>query len=273
LLACNAGFEYWVDWYEARLRGEPVPEWEAIQGQILLPEEVLAQGSGRINAYLLDLRAGIATPPLNRVRAIFIGPGGAGKTSLIRALHGEPVDPQVDHTPGIEIRESRFVAAEADQGRYQAAPADSPDLVVHFWDFGGQVMYHATHQFFLRSNCVYMVVLDGRKAEGGGGDADFWLEHVSAVASEAQVLMVCNKVDQGPPERDPKRLREKYPNIRPGGFFSLSCTGLAEKGSLLPPLPGLPRGLPGGPGGGGDGTNAFYPGTVRYLGGTPPAFR
>jgi GTPase SAR1 family protein len=71
-----------------------------------------------------------------------MGDGYAGKTSLIRALHGEAVIPGHEPTtPGIEIREW---------------PVPNSDIKAHLWDFGGQVMAHAMHKFFLREHCIYV---------------------------------------------------------------------------------------------------------------------
>ncbi len=79
--------------------------------------------------------------PLNLVRAIFIGNGAAGKTSLVRKLHDEPVvEGKEEMTPGIEIREW---------------PVPETEINARFWDFGGQVMSHSTHQFFY-GNVVYI---------------------------------------------------------------------------------------------------------------------
>jgi putative ribosome biogenesis GTPase RsgA len=58
---------------------------------VALTLEQLAQSPAEINAYLRSLRDGAAQKQLNRVRALFIGHGGVGKTSLINALHGEDV--------------------------------------------------------------------------------------------------------------------------------------------------------------------------------------
>ncbi|CAK0771649.1 hypothetical protein CCP3SC15_4390001 [Gammaproteobacteria bacterium] len=50
----DPGFEYWISWYEARLRGDPLVG-EELRDQILLPEEILKQEPTAINAYLLKL--------------------------------------------------------------------------------------------------------------------------------------------------------------------------------------------------------------------------
>jgi hypothetical protein len=39
------------------------------------------------------------------------------------------------------------------------------ELRCNLWDFGGQDIMHATHQFFLSRRSLYVLVLDGRKDE------------------------------------------------------------------------------------------------------------
>jgi internalin A len=34
-------------------------------------------------------------------------------------------------------------------------------VTAHVWDFAGQVMTHALHQFFFSVRCVYVLVLTG----------------------------------------------------------------------------------------------------------------
>ncbi len=110
-----------------------------------IPHAIQAQGVAQVNAYLANLH--LAIKPLNRVRAIFIGYGDAGKTSVIRVLHDEEVSAgEQAMTPGIEIREW---------------PVPDTDITAHFWDFGGQVMVHAAHQLFLRDSCLYVLVIYG----------------------------------------------------------------------------------------------------------------
>ena len=56
--------------------------------------------------------------------------------------------------------------------------------------FGGQVIAHATHQFFLRSGCLYVLVMDSRAEINATEQAQYWLEHVKAFAGEAPVILV-----------------------------------------------------------------------------------
>jgi signal recognition particle receptor subunit beta len=219
LRGLDAGFQVWIDWYQDRLDGKPF-DWGIERQWALLSKEQLSQSPAEINAYLKGLRGGELNKELKRVRAIFIGHGEAGKTSLIRALHGEDViQGKEQMTQGVAIK----LSMEEEAGVFTSVTDyKDDDLTVHFWDFGGQVMAHATHQFFLRSKCLYVIVLVGRAERNPNEEAEYWLEHVRAFGDNAPVLLVGNKADVMPVNLDLTTLKQKFPNI--AGFHSLSCT-------------------------------------------------
>lgn len=207
VLSLNAGFEVWLDWYNERLQGNPInidllKEWNSIS------KELEAQGVRKVNAYLKNLREEKNKLALNRVRAIFIGYGEAGKTSLIRALHGEEVIKGTEAmTCGIEIRDWQV---------------PNTDIQAHFWDFGGQVVFHSTHKFFLRSSCVYIIVINARADINNSEQAEYWLDHVKVFGGSAPVLLVGNKADEAQIHLQMQTLSQKYPNLK--GFYPVSCT-------------------------------------------------
>jgi GTPase SAR1 family protein len=204
----NAGFEVWLDWYDDRLQGKAI-DVELLQRWNHIPKEIQQQGAAKVNAYLGSLLQENITQPLNRVRAIFIGYGEAGKTSLIRALHGEDVIKGKEAmTAGIDIRD-------------WAVP--NTDIKALFWDFGGQVVFHSTHKFFLRSSCVYIVVINARANINNSEQAEYWLDHVKVFGDSASVLLVGNKADEAQIYLQMENLKQKYPNIK--GFYPISCTG------------------------------------------------
>jgi len=203
----DQGFDVWLRWYTDRLNGQPL-DLELLEKQVNIPAEIRAQGPGAVNAYLETLTQQHTLKPLNLVRAIFIGNGAAGKTSLIRTLHSEPVAAGDEAmTAGIAIRDW---------------PVGETGITARFWDFGGQVMSHATHQFFLRERCLYILVLDARSEFNANDQAEYWLEHVKAFGKAAPVMLVGNKCDLTSVNLDVHTLREKYANIV--DFYSLSCT-------------------------------------------------
>ncbi len=207
----DGSFSTWLAWYQQRLDGHDLPCAE-VERILDLPLEIQAQSLPAINAYIAATLRHTQAKPLKRVRAIFIGYGEAGKTSLIRALHAEAViEGKEEMTPGIAIREWRGAG---------------DGLITHMWDFGGQVVAHATHQFFLRSHCLYVLVLSARAEINANEQAQYWLQHVQAFGGDAPVMLVGNKADQTELLLDMAALREKFPNIV--GFFSLSCTKVNE---------------------------------------------
>jgi small GTP-binding protein len=208
VLKVAPSFSHWIDWYDDRINGVPLNLEVEAKRLFTAPAEISAQGVHSSNRYVERVILGEANKPLNRVRAIFIGHPSAGKTSLIRRLKGERVVEGVEpFTPGVQIHEWRI--------------PDSP-ITAHIWDFGGQVIFHTTHQFFLRERCVYVIVLDGRNDFSPHEQAEYWLEHVKAFGNSAPVVLVGNKADQVTVGLDLRRLRDKFPNIL--GFHALSCT-------------------------------------------------
>ena len=111
--------------------------------------------------------------PLNEVKIILIGAAAAGKTSLVKQLLGEAFDQHEDTTHGISIR------------NWQARCCGK-QININLWDFGGQEVMHATHQFFLSKRSLYLLVLDGRKDER----AEYWLRHIEAFGADSPVLVV-----------------------------------------------------------------------------------
>jgi internalin A len=174
---------------------------------IIPPIEFAQESPEAVAEYFEEL--GEEGEALNEVKVIFLGEGEAGKTSLIKRLRGEGFDLHESQTHGIRIQKTPFALGD-----------DS--ILAHCWDFGGQEVNHATHQFFLSQRCIYVVVLNSRSDD----KAEKWLKHASSFGGRSPVLVVLNKIDEHPAfEVDRKRLREKYRNIQ--DFFRLSCrTGL-----------------------------------------------
>ncbi|MCI5219174.1 MAG: hypothetical protein D3914_08290, partial [Candidatus Electrothrix sp. LOE2] len=209
----GSGFDIWADWFQNRIDGVSTNK-EFLEAVVNLPKEILAQEPAHINAYLKSL--GKTAGALNRVRVIFLGYGEAGKTSLIRALNGLEVDEGKEKmTPGIDISNWKV---------------PDTNITAHLWDFGGQVVAHATHQFFLRSRCLYVLLLDGRTEINANEQAEYWLEHVRAFGNKAPVMLVGNKADLCAVNLDMARLKEKHDNVL--DFYPLSCTQYQNKYAL-----------------------------------------
>ena len=155
---------------------------------------------------------------LNEVKVVLVGQGSVGKTSLVKRIVYSEFNPGEEKTEGIYIEKTWSVPGKTKGEKVQ----------VNFWDFGGQEIMHATHQFFLTKRTVYLLVLDARKGENES-NIHYWLKIIRSFGGDAPVLVVTNKCDARHLDLDEARLRREYPNIQ--GFFNTSCvddTGIDE---------------------------------------------
>ena len=108
------------------------------------PPEIVRQGNDAILNYFQE-RASGEVDHLYEAKMLILGEGGAGKTSLLRRLYepAKPLPTESETTKGISIYQHHF---EMSNGRR---------FRLNVWDFGGQEIYHATHQFFLTRRSLY----------------------------------------------------------------------------------------------------------------------
>ncbi len=190
--------------------------------------------------YYFSRRAGGAKA-LDEVKMIFAGRGGAGKTSLVNRLVFDRFRKNEKETSGIAITDWTM----------RDCPGGGP-VTAHVWDFAGQVITHAMHQFFFSTRTVYVLVLTGRE-NAEHDDAEYWLRLIAAFGSERfpylwktgdgplrkgeqivgpPVIVALNKWDDPGSARarlDRAALRERYPFIV--GFVETDCAtkrGLPE---------------------------------------------
>jgi len=168
------------------------------------PYEIAMVGIDAIQGYFNAL--GKSPQSVNELKVVLVGEGASGKTSLVKRLFQEAFDPHEKQTHGIRIRDWTF-------------PCDSQrTLKARLWDFGGQQIMHATHQFFLSKRSLYLLVLNGRKEE----KTEYWLQHIEALGGKSPTLVILNKIDENPGfEVNRRFLKEKYPFIV--DFYRISC--------------------------------------------------
>lgn len=149
--------------------------------------------------YYYRLRSG--SRPLNEAKLILVGWGGVGKTSLINRLVHQSFNASELRTEGIEVTS------------WPVALPSSENIRLNVWDFGGQEIMHATHQFFLTNRSLYLIVLSGR-AGSADADATYWLQIVSSFAPGSPVILALNQIEKDPFDLDETGLHQKFPNIR-----------------------------------------------------------
>lgn len=93
-------------------------------------------------------------------------------------------------------------------------------IKINLWDFGGQEIYHSTHQFFLTKRSIYIFVWEPRK-DNNEDDFEYWLNVIKLLSVESPVIVVMNKSDIRHKNIDKNVYQSKFKNIT--AFLSISC--------------------------------------------------
>lgn len=133
---------------------------------------------------------------LRELKLIVVGRGGAGKTSLVRRLDGKKLNPRESETHGINISP---LTLECEDG----------PVTARVWDFGGQHVLHAMHEFFLTARSLYLLVL-GEREDMAERDAAYWLQLIRSYAGDAPVVVALNKSQGRSREMDRESLEKNY---------------------------------------------------------------
>jgi hypothetical protein len=80
----------------------------------------------------------------------------------------------------------------------------------NIWDFGGQEIYHATHQFFLTKRSLYALVVDTRQENT---DLDHWLNIVSLLSDNSPVFLIKNEKQDRQCQVSDRDLQREFPNV------------------------------------------------------------
>ncbi|MDQ3005476.1 MAG: GTP-binding protein [Chloroflexota bacterium] len=210
----------------AQLREEKVSAREYVAK---LSDEILKNGnSNEVITYISRLASirGIQSREVREAKLLFVGQGSVGKTSLINQIDSGYFNSAETITEGISITHLKI----------------KPDITLNIWDFGGQEIMHATHQFFLTKRSLYLLVLDSRITQEENR-AEYWLKIIQSFGGESPVLIVGNKIDQHPLDIDRTGLQKKYPNIV--GILETSAatgTGIEElKAAIAEQVNNLPH--------------------------------
>ncbi|MGF1936699.1 MAG: COR domain-containing protein [Nostoc sp. ChiQUE02] len=183
------------------LRENPLP----ISPEILGSSNYVGSVEDIFN-YLQLLRSG-EVRPLNEAKLLLIGQGSVGKTSLIKRLISNEYDKNQSQTDGLNVETWNV-------------QVNSKDIRLNVWDFGGQEIYHATHQFFLTKRSLYLLVCNCRTSEEENR-IEYWLKLIESFGGQSPVIIVGNKKDEQPLDINRKALREKYSNIQ--AIIETSC--------------------------------------------------
>jgi len=161
-----------------------------------VPVEISSQGVSGIINYYLSLGDNVK---LYEAKLLIVGQGSVGKTFLMNRLVHDST-PETKTTEGIDIK------------IWKIKTKSSTDFRVNIWDFGGQEIYHSTHQFFLTQRSLYLLVWEAR-TDQHLLSFDYWLNVVRLLSNNSPIILVLNKIDERIASIDEKSLKSKFKNI------------------------------------------------------------
>jgi len=178
------------------------------------PVEIVKIGTEAVQDYFKELKR--ETVRLMECKILIVGNGEVGKTSLMKKLIDNSYQLEEGKEPtthGIHIKPWTIKCPFNDCD-------EDDEFNVRFWDFGGQSIYHATHQFFLTKRSLYIFVWEARKEEEVQ-TFDYWLNIIKLLGRESPVIVVMNKSDLRIKHLDEATLKRKFNNIV--SFIKVSC--------------------------------------------------
>lgn len=172
------------------------------------PPEVVASGVDGIRAYYRQLEGG--KDYLSEAKLLIVGEPGAGKTSLSKKIENATYELRDDETSteGIGVIHWSFPTRVRVEGNLETL---ARDFQVSIWDFGGQEVYHSTHQFFLTKRSLYVLVADSRKEDT---DFQYWLNIVELLSDGSPLIIVKNEKQDRRRDINESRLRGRFANLR-----------------------------------------------------------
>jgi small GTP-binding protein len=213
-----------------------VPSWLAF---LDLPVDLAA-----LLAYFQQQEVG--TDRLYEAKLLIVGEPGAGKTSLTRKLidPAAPLPGKDESTEGIDVHAWTFpitvdgerlsvsssrssvsgerpsVNDEQLRDSDHRIPNTDHQFRVNIWDFGGQEIYHATHQFFLSRRSLYVVVADAREQKT---DFFHWLDLIEHLSDRSPVFIFNNEVQNRHWAINEQQLQAHFPHTFQAPFaFNLA---------------------------------------------------
>lgn len=163
------------------------------------PQEIASQGIEAIRNYFAELEKGAGQ--LYESKLLILGEGGAGKTSLCK---------KILHSGNYELNSEELTTEGIDINTYHFSVGNGRDFRMNIWDFGGQEIYHATHQFFLTKRSLYVLLEDTRTEDT---DFNYWLQAIELLSDNSPVIIVQNEKQDRKRALNEGGLRGRFKNL------------------------------------------------------------
>jgi GTPase SAR1 family protein len=147
------------------------------------PPEIVKQGKAAIKNYFEQIKKQ-GKNNIYEAKLMLVGEPGSGKTTLMNLLFDKdfPVpNKKQKSTLGIEVRQNWGFSID-----------DARDFKAHIWDFGGQQIQYMLHQFFLTSDCLYVLMAEKRRELA---NFDYWLNIINILGKNSPVVTLFNEIN------------------------------------------------------------------------------
>jgi internalin A len=181
---------------------------------VIPPQEVAEKGIEAIREYFRQLEEQ-GRDHLYEAKLLILGEGGAGKTTFAKKIAN----------PNYILRDEKSTTG-VDVTTWSFPIEGDKSFRVNIWDFGGQEIYHATHQFFLTKRSLYALVADTRKEDT---DFYYWLNVVELLSENSPLLIIKNEKQDRHRALNERQLRGKFENLKGELATNLSTNRGLEK--------------------------------------------
>jgi internalin A len=147
------------------------------------PKEIAEQGINAIRNYFKQIKEQ-GEDYIYEAKLMIIGEPGVGKTTLANKIFDRNYFvPNMNKvtTRGINVRKDWIFRTKG-----------NIDFKVNIWDFGGQYILNMLHQFFLTSDCLYVLMVDKRREHDS---IDYWLNNINILGKNSPVIILFNEKD------------------------------------------------------------------------------
>lgn len=141
---------------------------------------------------------------LHEAKLLIVGEAGAGKTSLSKKIQDENYKLREDESSTVGIEVSKWLYKE-----------ENKQFRANIWDFSGQEINYATHQFFLTDQSLYLLVADSRREDT---NFSYWLGIIEAQSKGSPILIIKNEKQGCRHEINELQLKENFGSLQ--GFLA-----------------------------------------------------